>query len=704
MTKETQKLTEITADDIAFVEKELAASSQPRSVSDLAQKLAFDKTAGQRTQAVKKYDPECIYQVGDQIYKEYDETLSVGSKAVEHFQGAVVLEVVSKTYFPSFQSEMIEVDYPGGGIFRKYLEYMKKTRTQVLLPSNTGGAARTPENLDSGDDPRLTELPMTDRDLHSLERKLRTSLNKAPGTFTWNDRWHLKDRQIDIPDAVVDSVREDIAENGVSVSTEDIVRKFFRIEPSNDLFDLHCMSLGFTLEKKHKKDILLVSPEGWGRWHLKKALKDMAEGRAIAAAEAPLPEFESSDKTGTTASQDFPVKIYLTWREILSGGIKPPKSLARELAKSREYLFTDPEENKTYTLYYYPDENFFLGLLPFFEAHHIPQGASLTIERRGPNAFHFWVKKSKKKLAVPKVTYNTESGHFEDAGEDMFTFALPNKIIFIERETLHCLLPLTETEADNDLGRLILRIYDDPHLSTETRALHFLRVYHLADIIRSTTQEDVETVLLNLPEFEPSEKKKGVFIFRRPIEPGEEIPAFEDIPADVEEPVVAKEEEPAEAAAPETSVYEDLIEDILEEGEVAAPDEAPRRPPEPPAEKKDKPKRKKPKIEGERARPTRKSERRVITEKIADEESEIEAFTAIKQADEDGQELRPREKADKKADKKEDFKPLPKEDAGFGFFAEKLKSALKQTKKDEGDKPEPAADKDEPAAPQDQKD
>ena len=31
---------------------------------------------------------------------------------------------------------MLEVDYNGGGTFRKYVDYMKKIKTQVLLPSN----------------------------------------------------------------------------------------------------------------------------------------------------------------------------------------------------------------------------------------------------------------------------------------------------------------------------------------------------------------------------------------------------------------------------------------------------------------------------------------------------------------------------------------------------------------------------------------
>ena len=45
---------------------------------------------------------------------------------------------------------MLEVDYTGGGTFRKYIDYMKKTKTQVLLPSNCGGANAAPQDHGPG--------------------------------------------------------------------------------------------------------------------------------------------------------------------------------------------------------------------------------------------------------------------------------------------------------------------------------------------------------------------------------------------------------------------------------------------------------------------------------------------------------------------------------------------------------------------------
>ncbi|MBN2409609.1 MAG: hypothetical protein JXE07_07705, partial [Candidatus Aminicenantes bacterium] len=170
-------LTQVTTDDQTFIEKELEQTFRPLSLREITEKLAFHKTASQRVSDVYTYDPNCRYQVGDFIYKEYDEPLTVSSKTVEHFQGAVVLKVTNKIYYESFQCEMLEVDYSGGGVFRKYIDYMAKTKTQVLLPSDSEGKGVLPEKMPKAEDPRLSELPMTDRDIKALEKRLRSALS-----------------------------------------------------------------------------------------------------------------------------------------------------------------------------------------------------------------------------------------------------------------------------------------------------------------------------------------------------------------------------------------------------------------------------------------------------------------------------------------------------------------------------------------------
>jgi hypothetical protein len=682
MNDEMTKLTTVSDEDLALVERELERNPHPRSTRELSGRLAFEKTAAERTQDVKKYDPYARYAVGDFIEKEYNEPLTVGSKSVEHFEGRIILKVVAKTYSKHFNCEMLEVDYPGGGVFRKYIDYMKKTHTQVLLPANIEGRDQTSVIMAKVDDPRLTELPMTERDLRTLEKNLRARLAKDPRVFSWNDFWHLAAKRVDILPEKVQEIENDFIASGHSAATEDLVRKFFGLEASSDLFDLTCLSLSALLDKKYKKDFILLADSGWGKWLLKSILNALPEGLALSAPMAAVPELEELEKPEMSIVQDFPIKIYLTWREIVSGGVKVPRSLGKELSHAREYTFTDSEESKPYTLYYYPGQNFFLGLQDFYAQYNIPQGASLTLEKTGPATFKFWVKKSKKKMSVLRLAYDVEKDEFIDNGEEFYTYAEPNKIIYIERETLAHLLQLTASREGFDLRDLVVTIFRDPILSTSAHSLHFLRAYHLIDLIRQTTQEDVEYVLLNSPEFTRSDKKKGVFTYHEPFVAEEEAPLEAGYPEGFEEPA-------AEAYTPEEAALEAVAEELRgaepesrfteAEREMA---KAPPAPPEPGAAKKGKEfKKRKPKAEGEKGHGPKKSERRVIEEKIVEEESVQEALAAVKQKEDEGLEQRTREK-------KEEFKPAPKKEAKkeepkFGIFADLLKTALKKKPEDE---------------------
>jgi len=698
MNAEPIDLTTVSDQDLALVERELARTPQPQSTHDLAGKLAFEKTATERTQDVKKYDPYARYDVGDLIEKEYNEPLTVGSKSVEHFEGRVILKVVARSYSKHFNCDMLELDYPGGGVFRKYVDYMKKTHTQVLLPANCDGRAAAIEIMAKGDDPRLTELPMTERDLRALERNLRTRLAKDPAVFSWNDFWQLAAKRIEIPAEKIQEIEADFVATSRSSTTEDLVRKFFGLEASSDLFDLTCLSLAAHLEKKHKKEFIPLADSGWGKWHLKSILNALPEGLALSAPMADVPELDELEKPEMSIVQDFPIKIYLTWREIASGGVKVPRSLAKELSHAREYAFTDSEEGKVYTLYYYPGQNFFLGLQDFYTQYNIPQGASLTLERTGPASFKFWVKKSKKKMSVIRLAYDAERDEFLDNGEETYTFAEPNKIIYIERETLAHLLPLTATREGFDLRDFVVTIFSDPILSTTVHSLHFLRAYHLIDLVRQTTQEDVEYVLLNSPEFTKSDKKKGVFTYHEPFIAEEEAVLEGAYPEGAEAP------EP-EAYTPEEAALEAVAQEILaaepetglEEPRIPPGEQVP--PPEPGAAKKGKEfKRKKPKTEGggEKGPRPKKSERRVIEEKLAEEESERDALAAVKEKEEETPEQRVAR------EKKEEFKPAAKkkEEPKFGLFGDLLKTALKKKPEEQepGEAPEeqpeePAEDK-----------
>ncbi|NIM91221.1 MAG: hypothetical protein GTO17_09765 [Candidatus Aminicenantes bacterium] len=679
--------TKVTEKDVAFLEKELRKKPRPLLLDELTKKLAYYKSADQLSEEVKKYDPESSYEIGDSIYKEYNEPLLVSSKGAQHFQGAIVLKVINKEAYENFNCEMLEVDYAGGGLFRKYIDYMKKTKTQVLLPSNLEGKAKVPEKMKKEEDPRLDELPMTDRDIKTLEKNLKLALSKSSKFINWNQYWQLAENQVEIKDKKIKEIEKHLLENKKSVETTALVNKLFGLSPSDDHFEIHCLSLNHVLEKKHKKDFVFVAPYSWGKWHLKKYLNSLLSGLPLSAPSAKLPAFEEEEKPEKVQLQTDSLKIYLTWREIFSGGIKTPKALTRELSSCREYVFTDVEGGKDYTLHFYPTQGFFLGLKDFYEQNNVPQGASLTLERKEGNQFNFWLKKSKKKLSVFKITYDPKEDKFEETGEELFSYSLPNKIIHIEKETFSQLASLYAQRNKSNLRELLILIYKNFGLEGDNYALHSLRAYHLVDILKRTSQEDVEITLLNSPEFKKSSKKKGVFFYQEKIEiEEEEIPeAAPEVPVEAPPVIEAKEIPPEKEIPVEAPLEEEMppatmevkAEEVAPEVREPAIDE--RIPLEEPPEKEKVKisKKKRQKMERERGPRLRTREKRFIEEKIEIEESELEALTAVKEKREEVKvELPPKEK------KEVPKKPAVSEEPAFGLFAEKLKTALDKQKKD----------------------
>ncbi|MBN1222485.1 MAG: hypothetical protein JXB23_04515 [Candidatus Aminicenantes bacterium] len=716
MQKDNENLN-ITADDLSFLEKELSKSIKPYLLQELSRKIAFKKSASRLSLEVKKYDPNRQYEVGDLIYKEYDEPLIVSSKGAEQFSGSVVLKVINKIPYESFNCEMLEVDYPGGGIFRKHIDYMKKTKTQVLLPSNLGGKEEAPEIINKSDDPRQSELPVTEKDLKKLEKNLAAALTKNDKFFSWNHYWHLVSKRVELDNKKIKSLEKYFSETKQSAATTELIESLFGKKPSDESFDLYCLSLNYVLEKKYKKNILFVSPENWGRWLPKTLLDSIFKDLPLSTRRAKLPPLEEEVEFKPSPFKGFPLKVYLTWREVLSGGIKIPKKVNKELAQAREYRFTHAETDKEYTVYYYPSSGVFLGLQEFYEKNNVPQGASLTLEKKGENHFTFWLKKSKKKLSLHKISYNTKEDKFEAGEEELFTYCLPHKIIHLETETLQKLFSLYDQRDKRDLRELLILVFKNFGMEGEALALHYLRALHMVDVLKHTTQEDVEKVLLSAPEFSRAEKNIGIFFYHEPAAEEEALPE-ETAHAAPEEAAVSDAEEELKEDLPEIGTVGEVVSDVMlqtveepvapiiteKQTRKEPPPPTPAPPPEtlevdvigeetPPKAKKEKaPKKKRQKlqIETDRAPRKRKGERKIIEERIELEESELEALFAIKEDKKGKKPLEPEEKVERPAPKKaEEFKQAQPEQAISGIFGDMLKSALKKKKPDEEQEEKP---------------
>jgi hypothetical protein len=724
MDKENEN-TEILASDLEFLEEDLLKINTPVDLQELVKKIAIQKTSSQLSHEVKVYDPSCCYEVGDLISKEYNEPLIVSSKGAEPFKGTVVLKVIGKTPYESFHCEMLEVDYTGGGTFRKHIDYMKKTQTQVLLPSNTDGQAKTPQILKRDEDPRLDELPMTEKDLKKLQKNLEAALSKSDKFFTWNKLWHLTFKQVPITDKKIKEMEKFFRDTKRSAATAELVEQLFGLDDSNELFDLHCLSLNYVLDQKYKKNILFVSPEGKGKWLPKEILDSFLRNLPLATRRAKLPKFEDDQAFKSSQPQKFPLKVYLTWREVLSGGIKIPKGLIRELSSAREYLFSDAETEKEYTVYFYPSSGIFLGLKEFYEENNVPQGASLTLEKSENGQFKFWLKKSKKKLAVLKINYDPKNDTFITDNTETMTPCLPHKIIHLEPDAVHKLFTLYEQRDKMDLRELIILIFKNFGLEGEALSLHHLRAFHLIDVLKHTSQEDVEKTLALSPEFIPSEKNAGIYLYTEKVKAADETfpeepletPLSEETELDAAE--FSAEDLPEIGTVGEIEAFVELqeveeAEELIEvkpEVEISIP--PPSKEPEieePPAEmaekaKKEKaPKKKRQRLmmEAERVPRRRKGEKKFIEERIELEESEMEALFAIKsdtEATPKRDEAAPAKREAPAKEKKEEFEHIEPEKPMVGIFGDMLKSALEKKKaeavpeKKEEKKPEAATKK-----------
>jgi hypothetical protein len=334
-------------------------------------------------------------------------------------------------------------------------------------------------------------------------------------------------------------------------------------------------------------------------------------------------------------------------------------------------------------------------LSEFYQKNNVTQGASLTLEKSNLSQVSFWLKKSKKKLSVPFVKYESKNDRFIQEEKEILTSCLPNKIIFLDNETLNKLSSLSEQRDNLDLRELLILMFKNFGLEGEALSLHYLRAFHLVDMIRHTSLEDIESVLLNSHEFFPSEKKKGLFLYQEKVKaeksviPEESIAEVEGIPH--EEAILEPDEDlPAigtvgEIETPTVILEEKVgVEIPLEKEAVEAEEEIVEPPPQEleiekkPKEKEPKKKKRKIKADVEKGPRRRRGERKLIEEKIELEESELEALFAVKAKEKEEvveEKIKPA-----KEEKKVVYKAEEPEEPMTGVFGDMLKSALGQKK------------------------
>lgn len=504
--------------DLEFVRDFLKGKQQPLEFAELVGQVALFKTREDRKSRVKVYDPNCEYQAGDLIYKEYPGQLPVGNKKYIAVEGGVILKVEEARSRGG--REEIRLSYDGTSEFRRYTEYLVRQKIDLLLPHKESTPCRPAEYIGADIDPRRTESPLIERDFNQLRRKLTTALNKEAAIAFLSDKVMLRQNLKAIPPAVFDAIREFLKGRPSSESTEFFAENFAKVAPDHPDFAATCFALNFIMTTEYKIDLQQTSSEGWGKWHLISSLYHLRRNSLVSEPNPFLAKASFADRKNLPQKRkkfeeqiftEGETRYFLTQREVASGAVRLKPGLYR-FGDTMELEAGDAATRKKHTLYYYPDENLLLGFDKVFEGYKALQGTTLVFEQTAAGEFQFSIKTTKKGAITDKIAYEAERRVFLPSGEKVATTVAPNKTIFLENEVFQTLAErMEEFRKCESYNKLFHKVFLEFGQREKNYEIHILRLYHILDLIAPVDLRTVEDIILSNPEFIPAEKIAGVF-------------------------------------------------------------------------------------------------------------------------------------------------------------------------------------------------
>ncbi len=507
---------EITAADLAFIRSFLKEQRQPVAFTDLAYQLALFKTQEKRHSQVKLYDPDCEYRVGDQIYKEYPGLLPVGNKKTIELPEGVILKVEEVRTLPGMNA--IRLSYDGTSDFRRYTEYLKKQKIELLLPHKQQKPPAEPAFLEADKDPRAQEQPLIDREFRELKKKLTTVLNREPDIAFICDRVLLRENLRPIPAEVFDAIKEFLKGHGQPESTEFFAENFAKVDPQSPDFAATCFALNYLMTFQHKVYLRQTQACGWGRWHLNSMLMQIKKSALVSEPNPLLARLEIPDRQALGARRrefeqalfsEGENRYYLTLREIESGALRLRPGAYR-FGEALEIEAVDTGTKKAHVLYYYPEENLLLNFGKIYEAYKIVQGAILVFEQTADGLFELTIKTSKKGTIAERIAWDAEKRLFVPGEEKISSPVFVNKAIHLESEVFHNLAQhMEEYRKLDSYNKLIQKVFLEFGAREKNYEISILRLYHILDLIYPIDLRTVEEIVLSSSEFIPSEKIPG---------------------------------------------------------------------------------------------------------------------------------------------------------------------------------------------------
>ena len=518
MENKTELHLDIGADDIQFIKSHLKGLSDPIEFEALLFQVARYKTRDKRQSQVKIYDPGCEYRVGDLIYKEYSGRLPVGGKNTIELTQGVILSVEEARSRMGLNE--IRLSYDGTSEFRRYTEYLKRQKIELLLPHKQEDPPLPDRYLAEPEDPRAQQAPLIERDLNILRKKLVAALHRESDIAYISDRVILKENLKPIKAEIFDSIKEFLKSHQASESTEFFIKNFLNLEPDAPEFAAYCFALNYTMTHQYKIDFQQTISVGWGKWHLISTLYYLKKNALISEINPLLSSATLQNKKNLAQRRkkleeaifaEGENRYYLTQREIASGALKLKAGLY-DFGNATEIEALDAGNQKSHLLYYYPEANLLLGLGQMYESYKAVQGTIISFEQRPDKRFLVTVKTSKKGTITDKIVYDPEKKTFRLSEEKISTPVFVNKAIFLEPEALKTLeATLAELRKIETFNKLIHKIFLTFGVKERNYELHLLRLYHILDMIYAVDMRLVADVILSNAEFIPSEKVIGVF-------------------------------------------------------------------------------------------------------------------------------------------------------------------------------------------------
>ncbi len=497
-----------------FLKEVLSKGKEPVSLSELVENYARELLQEKTLEPVKIYDPDCRYEVGDLIYKEFDEKLRVGRDKFVEFKGGAVLKVVEKKYSKELGCYLIGLQYEGSGPLKEHFKYLSRAKIGYYLPSYE---LKECPKLSPEKDPRKKEQEPSEELLKKSRREILELVEKDKEIFRWGDFLVYSSNLKEITDGELKEVEEYIKGKGASASTEELVERVLGKPKDSEEFPLWCLSLNRVLSSK-RLTFVLVSRKEFGRWNTWLNLVNMEKNlpikvrrtlpvfvaRSKVELETYLREFEKREKKTETRN-----KHILTWREVLSGAVRVRKGLRNLLSGEMELRAL--AKTGEYTVHYFPEKNLILGLDRFYRENLVVQASQLFMEWKEDH-FELSLRTEKKPFRAPMLIYHPEDDGFSLKDAEISTEMDLEPRAFISREELHLLIgKLRQWRVIRDLTALLrelIKNFGDPQQDFK---IHYLKLLHLLDIIHATPKEDLLKALLGNPEFYQDEEEFGFF-------------------------------------------------------------------------------------------------------------------------------------------------------------------------------------------------